>query len=89
MVGTFCAGEINNFETEMQVPSSKVFVWGDNTSGQLAINLDTANQIVDPVAISMTQLGCVLQVACGAAHTLFLTSGAENCVYAMGQNSQG
>ena len=64
---------------------SNVFVWGDNSHGQLSIRASKTQQVPDPVAINLSKLGRVTELACGAAHTVFVSD--SGFIFAMGDNT--
>ena len=66
---------------------SNVFVWGDNSHGQLAVRAEKLRQVPDPIAVNLNKLGRVCQVACGAAHTVFVAE--TGFIFAMGDNTHG
>ena len=83
-VGSHQLGEVDG-RSETQV--SNVFVWGDNSHGQLAIRAEKLRQVPDPIAVNLNKLGRVCQVACGAAHTVFVAE--TGFIFAMGDNTHG
>lgn len=69
-----------------EVVRSNIFVWGDNSHGQLSIDEQTAN-VQDPIAITLSQVSSIKSVACGRSHTLIVND--AGLVFAMGDNSYG
>ncbi|CAB3378362.1 Hypothetical predicted protein [Cloeon dipterum] len=85
--GFVCGGNVSNYPSIFAISGSgSVFSWGQNMYGQLG--LGTRQYTTVPTKISGSLKGKrVVQVACGAEHTLALTSEGE--VYAFGRNYCG
>ncbi|XP_057223353.1 RCC1 and BTB domain-containing protein 1 isoform X2 [Malurus melanocephalus] len=62
-----------------------VYGWGYNGNGQLGLG-NNGNQLT-PCRVAALHSVCVLQIACGYAHTLALTD--EGLLYAWGANTYG
>jgi alpha-tubulin suppressor-like RCC1 family protein len=68
--------------------ANTVYAWGANAQGQLSIGTtDDAQYATLCLSAAATTLGNVVQVAAGAAHSLFLTT--TGTVFACGSNSAG
>ncbi|XP_018584674.2 RCC1 and BTB domain-containing protein 1-like isoform X1 [Scleropages formosus] len=67
------------------VDNGEVYAWGYNGNGQLGLGTNV-NQLT-PCRLTALQGLCVLQIACGYAHTLALTD--EGLLYAWGANTYG
>ena len=76
---TIGAGEYQSYAIDN---SGKLYVWGDNTSGQLGLN-----DLISRLIPTLSPLSKVVKVQGGAKHSLFLTS--EQRVYAAGNNAYG
>lgn len=69
-------------------PTTGLAAWGQNTDGQLGDTTTTPKAAPAAVNQSGVLTGkLIIQVACGSAHTLALTSDGQ--VYAWGENSSG
>ncbi|XP_030635910.1 RCC1 and BTB domain-containing protein 1 isoform X1 [Chanos chanos] len=67
------------------VDNGEVYGWGYNGNGQLGLG-NNGNQLT-PCRLAGLQGLCVLQIACGYAHSLALTD--EGLLYAWGSNTYG
>ncbi|XP_078415568.1 RCC1 and BTB domain-containing protein 1 isoform X2 [Cetorhinus maximus] len=67
------------------VDNGEVYSWGYNGSGQLGTGVN-GNHLT-PSRVTAMQGICVLQIACGSAHTLALTD--EGLLYTWGANTTG
>uniref|UniRef100_A0A803VUK3 RCC1 and BTB domain containing protein 1 n=1 Tax=Ficedula albicollis TaxID=59894 RepID=A0A803VUK3_FICAL len=67
------------------VNNGEVYGWGYNGNGQLGLG-NNGNQLT-PCRVAALHSVCVLQIACGYAHTLALTD--EGLLYAWGANTYG
>ncbi|XP_006000619.1 RCC1 and BTB domain-containing protein 1 isoform X1 [Latimeria chalumnae] len=67
------------------IDNGEVFGWGYNGNGQLGLG-NNGNQLT-PCRLAALQGACILQIACGYAHTLALTY--EGLLYAWGSNTYG
>ncbi|XP_028577631.1 RCC1 and BTB domain-containing protein 1 isoform X3 [Podarcis muralis] len=67
------------------VDNGEVYGWGYNGNGQLGLG-NNGNQLT-PCRVAALQGLCVMQVACGYAHTMVLTD--EGLLYAWGANTYG
>ncbi|KGL74995.1 RCC1 and BTB domain-containing protein 1 [Tinamus guttatus] len=67
------------------VNNGEVYGWGYNGNGQLGLG-NNGNQLT-PCRVAALHGVCVLQIACGYAHTLALTD--EGLLYAWGANTYG
>nr|XP_033804087.1 RCC1 and BTB domain-containing protein 1 isoform X1 [Geotrypetes seraphini]XP_033804088.1 RCC1 and BTB domain-containing protein 1 isoform X1 [Geotrypetes seraphini]XP_033804089.1 RCC1 and BTB domain-containing protein 1 isoform X1 [Geotrypetes seraphini]XP_033804091.1 RCC1 and BTB domain-containing protein 1 isoform X1 [Geotrypetes seraphini]XP_033804092.1 RCC1 and BTB domain-containing protein 1 isoform X1 [Geotrypetes seraphini]XP_033804093.1 RCC1 and BTB domain-containing protein 1 isof len=67
------------------IDNGEVYGWGYNGNGQLGLG-NNGNQMT-PCRVAALQGVCVLQIACGFAHTLALTD--EGLLYAWGANAYG
>ncbi|XP_067848698.1 RCC1 and BTB domain-containing protein 1-like isoform X2 [Heptranchias perlo] len=81
-VVTIACGQISSMAV---ADNGEVYSWGYNGSGQLGTGIN-GNQLT-PCRLSALQGMCVLQIACGYAHTLALTD--EGLLYAWGANTYG
>ena len=64
-----------------------VYGWGDNELGQLGIHVISANKAFKPTIIESLNGLNIIQISCGSAHTLVLTS--DGVVYGFGWNEFG
>ena len=65
-----------------------MFVWGDNSCGQLSLTASKEHLFIqDPIAINLAPITSVLSIACGRAHTLIVSSNGQ--IFALGDNSNG
>ncbi|KAM6141107.1 LOW QUALITY PROTEIN: RCC1 and BTB domain-containing protein 1 [Pterocles gutturalis] len=67
------------------VNNGEVYGWGYNGNGQLGLG-NNGNQLT-PCRVAALQGVCIMQIACGYAHTLALTD--EGLLYAWGANTYG
>ncbi|XP_042723600.1 RCC1 and BTB domain-containing protein 1 isoform X2 [Tympanuchus pallidicinctus] len=67
------------------VNNGEVYGWGYNGNGQLGLG-NNGNQLT-PCRVAALHGVCILQIACGYAHTLALTD--EGLLYAWGANTYG
>ncbi|XP_040439804.1 RCC1 and BTB domain-containing protein 1 isoform X6 [Falco naumanni] len=67
------------------VNNGEVYGWGYNGNGQLGLG-NNGNQLT-PCRVGALHGVCILQIACGYAHTLALTD--EGLLYAWGANTYG
>jgi hypothetical protein len=68
--------------------SNTVYAWGANAAGQLSLGTTVDSSFATLcLSAAATTLGNVVQVAAGAAHSLFLTT--SGTVFACGSNSAG
>ncbi|NXX17546.1 RCBT1 protein, partial [Podargus strigoides] len=67
------------------VDNGEVYGWGYNGNGQLGLG-NNSNQLI-PCRVAALHCVCILQIACGYAHTLALTDGGV--LYAWGSNAYG
>ena len=67
---------------------SNIFVWGDNSKGQLGFESEVQRVLVsDPVAVQLSQVTSIVSVSCGRAHSLITT--VQGAILAMGDNTFG
>ncbi|XP_012252634.2 probable E3 ubiquitin-protein ligase HERC4 isoform X1 [Athalia rosae] len=64
----------------------QLFSWGSNADGQLGINTNSTDEHT-PRMVKTLGTSFIVQVACGAKHTLALTNNGE--LYAWGCNEEG
>ena len=66
---------------------NKVYGWGNNTLGQLGINVVNSAKVYKPVLIEDLNDINIKQISCGSLHTLVLTF--DGIVYGWGRNTEG
>ena len=67
---------------------SNIFVWGDNSCGQLALKAtDEMKFVQDPIAVNLAPVSSVLSIACGRAHSVIVSKSGQ--IFAFGDNSKG
>lgn len=82
MIVTISCGQVFSVAV---TDNGEVFGWGNNGNGQLGSGFN-GNHLI-PYRLIALQGICILQIACGYAHTLALTD--EGLLYAWGANTVG
>ena len=66
---------------------NKIYVWGNNQFGQLGRGFTAIEKVFKPQVIKGLEDKEIIQISCGSAHTLVLTS--DGIVYGFGDNTYG
>ena len=75
-------------EGEGDPPSNEVYVWGDDSRGQLGLSGIYGEKQLNFEQPQICSFGILIkQLACGEFHTVF--SSDTNCLYSMGCNKYG